>query len=84
MFFFYRAEESSADESEHEEFSDKLLSQLMIITESSTPPVKRQYDRTGDYQTRVKMTQQLASEINDGLRRYEHDLWTKREVVKLI
>jgi len=34
------------------------------------------YDRTGNYTSRTKITQELGQVINDGLRYYEEDLWT--------
>lgn len=33
------------------------------------------YDRTGDWTTRVKMSQAIEQAINDGLYYYEEDLW---------
>ena len=33
------------------------------------------HDRTGDHQSRVKMSQDLAAAINDGLYDYEDELW---------
>ena len=33
------------------------------------------YDRTGDKESRVKMSQNLAAAINDGLYDYEAELW---------
>ena len=43
----------------------------------STTPTNRKHllsDRTGDYYTRSKMTQELAKVINDGLQYYEQDV----------
>lgn len=67
------------------EISDKHVSQLIILTQ--TPPAPRKLhtaagkdDRTGDWTTRVKITQELSKAINDGLRYYEYDLWSQREV----
>lgn len=37
-------------------------------------PKHEGYDRTGDFTTRVKMTQELVQVINDGLCDYEEDL----------
>jgi hypothetical protein len=69
--------------------SDQLLSQLVIVTQ--TPPTaKRQYDRTGidtmhklilllllgDHVPRSRTNSLMVREIDDGLRRYEMDLWT--------
>ena len=33
------------------------------------------FDRTGDKTSRVKLTQEIAKVINDGLFYYEEDLW---------
>lgn len=41
----------------------------MIVTQ--TPPPIKKHDRTGNYVTRVKMTQELSKAINDGLYYYE-------------
>ena len=43
-----------------------------------TPPTHRKHpsgDRTGVHHSRAKMTQDLASIINDGLYYYEQNLW---------
>ena len=37
------------------------------------------YDRTGDHKSRVKMSQDLASAINDGLYDYEDELWDSED-----
>lgn len=42
---------------------------------SSRAPKHEGYDRTGDWTTRVKITQDLEHEINDGLEYYQDDLW---------
>src|ERR1700710_1439754 len=46
------------------------------VTVATPPrPVKHEgYDRTGNWVSRTKMTQELAQIINDGLRYYEDDL----------
>lgn len=50
------------------------------ITGSTTrPPKHGGYDRTGDWTTRTKITQELAKVINDGLYYYEQDLWEGNE-----
>jgi hypothetical protein len=41
---------------------------------STTPSTVKQYDRTADFNTRTKITQDLAKQINDGLNYYEQDL----------
>ncbi|XP_043229185.1 la-related protein 1B-like isoform X1 [Amphibalanus amphitrite] len=75
----------SDDESEND-FPDRGLDNLMIVTQTPPPsrlpnrPDKHEgHDRTGDYISRVKMTQDLASAINDGLFYYERDLWEQPE-----
>ena len=77
----------SDDESEND-FPDRGLDNLMIVTQTPPPsrlptrPDKHEgHDRTGDYISRVKMTQDLASAINDGLFYYERDLWDQPEWV---
>lgn len=45
---------------------------------AQTPPALRKHpggDRTGNFVSRTKMTQDLASVINDGLYYYEQGLW---------
>lgn len=44
---------------------------------STRIPKHEGHDRTGDWTTRVKMTQDLEQAINDGLYYYEEDLWIK-------
>lgn len=41
---------------------------------SSRIPKHEGHDRTGDWTTRVKMTQELVQLINDGLHYYEEEL----------
>lgn len=51
-------------------------------TAASSRPLKHGgFDRTGDWTTRTKMTQELAKVINDGLYYYEQDLWEDSEWV---
>ena len=78
----------SDDESEND-FPDRGLDNLMIVTQTPPPsrlpnrPDKHEgHDRTGDFISRVKMTQDLASAINDGLFYYERDLWDQPEWVR--
>lgn len=47
------------------------------LSQSSRCPKHEGHDRTGDWSTRVKMSQDLAQVINDGLTYYEEDLWTE-------
>lgn len=70
----------SDDEDSDYEISDTEVAQIIVITQSlssaGTRLTKHEgYDRTGDWTTRVKMTQELAHVINDGLFYYEQDLW---------
>lgn len=62
------------------EISDHDLSKIIIVTQTSSGSGKsgkngQVYDRTGDWTTRVKLTQEIAQIINDGLYQYEQDLW---------
>jgi la-related protein 1 len=68
----------SDDDSDYE-ISDNEVAKIIIVTQSLlTSRVKHEgYDRTGDWMTRVKLTQELEKIINDGLFYYEQDLWTK-------
>ncbi|XP_076179410.1 la related protein isoform X2 [Ptiloglossa arizonensis] len=74
--------EWSEDEEDYE-LSDKDLNKLLIFTQTTVPIsttriLKHEgHDRTGDWTTRVKMTQDLEQAINDGLYYYEEDLWMK-------
>nr|XP_053654860.1 la-related protein 1-like isoform X2 [Cherax quadricarinatus] len=43
------------------------------------PPKHGGFDRTGEWTSRTKMTQELAKVINDGLYYYEQDLWEDSE-----
>lgn len=47
----------------------------MTQTTTSRIPKHEGHDRTGDWTTRVKMSQDLEQAINDGLYYYEEDLW---------
>lgn len=60
-----------------DELSDRDVNKLLIVTQqpSQRAPKHEGYDRTGDWTTRVKMTQDLVQAINDGLHYYEEDLW---------
>lgn len=64
-------------EDDTDELSDRDVNKLLIVTQSTSRAPKHEgYDRTGDWTTRVKMTQELEQAINDGLYYYEEDLWT--------
>ncbi|XP_014614163.1 PREDICTED: la-related protein 1B [Polistes canadensis] len=74
--------EWSEDEEEDNELSDRDINKLLIVTQMTVPnssrlPKHEGYDRTGDWTTRVKMTQDLEQAINDGLRYYEKGLWSR-------
>ncbi|XP_047498985.1 la-related protein 1B-like isoform X2 [Penaeus chinensis] len=80
--------EWSDDEESDYEISDQDVNKLLIVTQSppsviggtSNRPAKHDgFDRTGDWTTRVKITQELAKVINDGLYNYEQDLWEGNE-----
>ena len=62
-----------------DEMSDANVSKLIIVLQTPPPPTKRQYDRTGDYTSRAKMTQRLNEEVELGLRRYEYELWQNKD-----
>lgn len=69
-----------SDDSDNE-FSDHEVNKLIIVAQTPPAPKKHEgYDRTGDWVTRVKMTQELAKIINDGLYYYEQDLWSQTEM----
>ncbi|XP_043473777.1 la-related protein 1B [Leptopilina heterotoma] len=64
------------------ELSDGDINKLLIVTQTSAAissriPKHEGHDRTGDWTTRVKMSQELEQAINDGLFYYEEDLWTE-------
>ena len=58
------------DDSSDDELSDGEISKLMIVT-PMRPKKHEGFDRTGDFCSRVKMSQDLAQVINDGLKYYE-------------
>lgn len=64
--------------------SDREINKLLIVTQtqaaaSTRLPKHEGYDRTGDWTTRVKISQDLEQEINDGLYYYQEDLWTETD-----
>nr|XP_023025760.1 la-related protein 1B [Leptinotarsa decemlineata] len=68
-----------------DELSDHDVNKLLIVTQSTTSsrPLKHEgHDRTGDWTTRVKMSQELEQAINDGLYYYEEDLWNDQDYEK--
>ncbi len=55
-----------------DELSDGEISKLVIVTQTPSRPRKHEgFDRTGDFVSRAKMSQELAQVINDGLVYYE-------------
>ncbi|KAJ9601015.1 hypothetical protein L9F63_000853, partial [Diploptera punctata] len=72
----------SEDESDYE-LSDHEINKILIVTQatsqSSRYPKHEGYDRTGDWTTRVKITQDLEQVISDGLSYYEDGLWTEHD-----
>ncbi|XP_006562503.2 la-related protein 1B isoform X2 [Apis mellifera] len=71
-----------SEDDEDYELSDRDVNKLLIFTQTTVPistriPKHEGHDRTGDWTTRVKMTQELEQAINDGLYYYEEDLWIK-------
>lgn len=79
MFFFRSAEEDS------DELSDRDVNKLLIVTQAPSSRAQKHdgHDRTGDWTTRVKMSQNLEQAINDGLYYYEEDLWLETDFVRL-
>lgn len=73
---------SAMSDDSSEDISDATIKKLIIVT--LLPPSKRQYDRTGDYTTRAKMNQSLNEEMEYGLRRYEDELWNRKEVSRSV
>uniref|UniRef100_A0A2H8THF0 La-related protein 1 n=1 Tax=Melanaphis sacchari TaxID=742174 RepID=A0A2H8THF0_9HEMI len=69
---------SDSDESDYgdkDDFDDKDIDKLMIITQKMISRSQKIEDRSHDRTTRVKMTQDLEHAIDLGLRLYEEDLW---------
>ncbi|CAF1277034.1 unnamed protein product [Adineta steineri] len=70
--------EANQDEDSDFELDDNDISKLLIIT--PTPPSNRKHnaknqEHTGEFTPRARMTAEIAKIINDGLRRYEEELW---------
>ncbi|XP_067618314.1 la-related protein 1 [Eurosta solidaginis] len=70
---------SDDDESDYE-FADRDINKLLIVAQVQRAPKHEGYDRTADYTSRTKITQDLENVINDGLANYEEDLWTTSNV----
>ncbi|KAM7376374.1 hypothetical protein PAMP_006115 [Pampus punctatissimus] len=67
------------DDSDYE-LDDQDVNKILIVTQ--TPPYIRKHpsgDRTGNHESRAKITTDLAKAINDGLYYYEQDLWKAEE-----
>lgn len=74
----------SDDEGDYE-LSDNDINKLLIVTQTSQPSrsIKHDgHDRTGDWTTRTKMTQDLEQAINIGLQYYEENLWSSHDWVQ--
>lgn len=70
----------SEDEDSDYELDDQDVDKLLIVTQ--TPPYIKKHpggDRTGNHESRAKLTADLAKAINDGLYYYEQDLWKEEE-----
>lgn len=70
---------SDEDDSDYE-LDDQDVNKILIVTQ--TPPYLRKHpggDRTGNHESRAKLTTDLAKAINDGLYYYEQDLWKGME-----
>lgn len=77
----FRPEGDDDDEDDVDEFSDKDVNKILIVMQTPARPPKHEgYDRTGDYTSRVKMTQELEQTITDGLMHYQEDLWVDLDV----
>ncbi|KAG5317216.1 LARP protein, partial [Pseudoatta argentina] len=68
-----------SEDDDDNELSDRDINKILIFTQinptSSRIPKHEGHDRTGEWTTRVKMTQELEQFINDGLHYYEEQLW---------
>ncbi|CAG9530147.1 unnamed protein product [Cercopithifilaria johnstoni] len=60
-----------------EDISDANIKKLIIVTPASSD--KRQFDRAGDSSS-SKVNQNFTEEMEYGLRRYENELWNRKEV----
>jgi len=67
--------EWSDSDSESEEVGDDFINKILIVTQSNRAAKHEGYDRTGDWTSRTKISQDLVHHIEDGLRYYEQDLW---------
>ncbi|XP_065207495.1 la-related protein 1 isoform X2 [Planococcus citri] len=74
---------SEGEDSDYDELSDNEINKLLIVTQASHPNRLKHdgYDRTGDWQTRVKISQDLEQAIDLGLQIYEENLWSQQQWV---
>ncbi|KAK0416859.1 hypothetical protein QR680_012721 [Steinernema hermaphroditum] len=80
-----RGQKREASSSESiEDISDSNINKLIIVTQTPPPSNKRQYDRTGDFTKRAERLQRLHEEVELGLRRYEDELWSEKDVVDAV
>ena len=69
---FFSFSNRNDSDSDCDELSDGEISKLLIVTQTPNRPRKHEgFDRTGDFCSRVKLSQDLAQVINDGLSYYE-------------
>lgn len=78
---------SEGEDSDYDELSDNEINKLLIVTQVSHANRLAKhdgYDRTGDWQSRVKISQDLEQEIDLGLQIYEENLWSQQQWVSII
>lgn len=67
-----------SEDDDDNELSDRDINKILIFTQTSSAPSRilkhEGHDRTGDWVTRVKMSQELVQRINDGLFYYEEEI----------
>lgn len=68
---------SAMSDDSSEDISDANIKKLIIVTPA--PSNKRQFDRSGD-STSSNVNQNLTEEMEYGLRRYENELWNRKEI----
>lgn len=66
-----------SDDDSDFELSDRDINKILIVTQvKHRAPKHDGYNRTGEFVSRTKISQDLEQVINDGLHNYEEDLWT--------
>lgn len=66
-----------SDDDSDFELSDRDINKILIVTQvRHRAPKHEGYNRTGAFESRTKISQDLEQVINDGLHNYEEDLWT--------